>query len=84
MILPLAKDALDVDHVAVGLYAVDMSQVADVTPDLGCQIGLQVLRATLLEQRVGMIFVGDVEFQSIDDVADARCLLCGPINDHPS
>ena len=81
-ILPFAERAADVDHVAAGLNSVDMGKVADVTANLRGQVRLEVFGASFLEQRIGMIFVGNGEFEAIDDFADARCLLGGPIHDH--
>jgi hypothetical protein len=81
-ILSFAQSSSNVDHVAMRRNLVDMSKVADVTANLGRQIGLEIFGPSLLEQGVGMIFVGDGEFQPIDHFADTRRLLGGPVNDH--
>ena len=39
-------------------------------------------RGGLFEQRVGVVFVGDSEFEAVDDFAHAGRLLGGPIDDH--
>ena len=82
VILSLAQSSADGDHVAASVNSVDVSRVANMAPDLRCQVRLQVFGSTFLKQGIGMIFVGNAEFQAIDDFAHARGLLGGPINDH--
>ena len=59
-----------------------MGEVADVPADLGGQVGLDVFGSPFPQQRVGMVLVGDGEFEVIDDVADSRRLLRRPIDEH--
>ena len=53
-----------------------------MTSNLRFQEGLEVFGACFLEQRIGVIFVGDGEFEPIDHLTDTRRLLGGPVDDH--
>ena len=81
-ILSFTQGASNLDHIAVGLDPVDVREIADMAANLGCEIRLQVFGASFLEQRVGMVFIGNAEFQPINHFADARRLLGGPVDDH--
>ena len=70
------------EQVAAGLDTVDVGEIADVAADLRGQVGLDVFGPAFLQQGIGMVFVGDGEFEAVDDFAHAGRLLGGPIDDH--
>ena len=81
-VLPFAERAADVNNIALRLNPVDVSQVADVPPDLRLEERLEVFRAAFLDERIGVIFVRDGEFEPIDHFTHTRSLLRGPVHDH--
>ena len=62
------KRTLDLDHVTASLDAVDMGEFADVTANLRSEIRLDIFGPSLLEQGVGVVFVGNNEYKLIDDL----------------
>ena len=78
----IEQGAPKLDDITAGVDAVDMGKIANMPADLESEIGVEVFGPSFLQQRVGVVLVGDDKFEAIDDVAYAGGLLRCPIGDH--
>ncbi len=65
-----------------GRDAVDVGEIADMAADLRGQVGLDVVGPALLQQGIGVVFIGNGEFEAVDDFVHSGRLLGGSIDDH--
>ena len=52
----ILERAAEDERITAGFDAVEVGELAKVAADLGCQVGLDVFRASLLDQRIGDCF----------------------------
>ena len=82
LVAGVEQGAADLDDVSPNPDSVDMGKLADMAADLRGQVGFQVLGPALLAERVGVVLVGHLELELIDELPDARCLLDRAIGQH--